>query len=578
MGGFDWGQFRALFWAIHRGEERADDGMGTGGGGDDTMRVAGLLVSFLMVAGMLFTGGLQLGRAGVSVLSAFNMVVLALVLACLTMGFYAAVSGLFLVSDLAFYVALPVSGQAILWAKLANFVVGAVASDAAILPLGLGVLFGRGEGPLAWLLMLLGFVLCALAINVALVLIVLPLMRFSRLAADKDRFARVLGVVMTLLVVGIVLGVSFGGAQADGSGEMDAGLVAAMMEGIASTPVARVLLTVLCPPYALGGIVFAGQGMAPLLGVLGMAALLACYVLLLNWCAGRWYFEAVRGLAGGAGARSTRRYGAGELAGKVGPRSQFAAFVSEDMAQLVRVPYFFNQFVVSQWLMPVIMLTAIGGSVVMAGDSVPFGEIRQLAVTVTLDSEVVILPFVLICFLALFSGVLSYVFAQAVGRDGRDFFYFRSMPVDLRSYTLAKFVAGELVGRAPVAAILLVGFAVLGLPALTTLACLALYVFVLAACDLVSLGLGMQSPNLAWESEAELAKGGDALGRLIVSLVATVVLMALPAACILAPLLFSVSLGAAGPVAAVVIAGAEAAAAAAWVCGPALRRLAKIEP
>lgn len=148
MGGFDWGQFRALFWAIRRGEERADDGMGTGGGGDDTMRVAGLLVSFLMVAGMLFAGGLQLGRAGVSVLSAFNMVVLALLLACLTMGFYAAVSSLFLVSDLAFYVALPVSGQAILWAKLANFVVGAVASDAAILPLGLGVLLGRGRVPL----------------------------------------------------------------------------------------------------------------------------------------------------------------------------------------------------------------------------------------------------------------------------------------------------------------------------------------------------------------------------------------------------------------------------------------------
>lgn len=149
MGGFDWGQFSALFWAIRRGEEHADDGMGTRAGGGDSARLMGLLISFLMVAVMLFAGGLKLGQAGASVLSAFNLSVLALVFTSLTVGFYSAVSSLFFASDLAFYVALPVSGQAVLWAKLANFIAGAVVTDAAILPLGVGVLLGRGEGPLA---------------------------------------------------------------------------------------------------------------------------------------------------------------------------------------------------------------------------------------------------------------------------------------------------------------------------------------------------------------------------------------------------------------------------------------------
>lgn len=228
MGGFDWGQFSALFWAIRRGEEHADDGMGTRAGGGDSARLMGLLISFLMVAGMLFTGGLKLGQAGASVLSAFNLSVLALVFTSLTVGFYSAVSSLFFASDLAFYVALPVSGQAVLWAKLANFIAGAVATDAAILPLGLGVLLGRGEGPLAWLALVVAFALCALAVNVALVLVVLPLMRFSRIAANKDRFARVLGVVVTLLVLGVVFTVSFGG-QSGETGEPDANAVAAMM-------------------------------------------------------------------------------------------------------------------------------------------------------------------------------------------------------------------------------------------------------------------------------------------------------------------------------------------------------------
>ena len=286
----------------------------------------------------------------------------------------------------------------------------------------------------------------------------------------------------------------------------------------------------------------------------------------------------MRGLAGGAGTRSTRRYDVSELAGKVRARSQLAAFVSEDMAQLMRVPYFFNQFVLSQWLMPVIIIFAVGASVVAAGSSVSFGEIREAAGLFALDSEAAVLPLALTVFLALFSGMLSYVFAQAVGRDGRDFFYFRAMPVDLRSYVLAKFVAGELVGRVPIAVILLAGTLVIGLPLSTILACLALYVFVLAACDLVSLALGIRSPNLGWESEDELAHGGDAFGRMIVSLVATVVVMALPVACGVVPLLLEIEVGVVGPVAAVAVAGAEACAAMAYVLGPTLQKLAAVEP
>ena len=62
------------------------------------------------------------------------------------------------------------------------------------------------------------------------------------------------------------------------------------------------------------------------------------------------------------------------------------------------------------------------------------------------------------------------------------------------------------------------------------------------------------------------------------SLVATVVVMALPSTCVVAPLLLEIEVGAAGPIAAVAIAAVEAAAAAVYACGPALRRLATVEP
>ena len=60
MAGFDWVQFRALFGAIRKGEERSDNGMGKSGGTSGTSRIVSLVFSFGMIAAMLLAGGLKL--------------------------------------------------------------------------------------------------------------------------------------------------------------------------------------------------------------------------------------------------------------------------------------------------------------------------------------------------------------------------------------------------------------------------------------------------------------------------------------------------------------------------------------
>lgn len=184
MAGFDWAQFRALFGAIRKGEERADIGMGKSGGTSGASRIVSLVFSFGMIAAMLLVGGLKLGQMGASVLTAFELSVVTLVAISLTMGFYTAVSSLFFSGDIAFYLALPVGGTTIVWAKLANYMAGMMVVDLAMLPLSLGVLAGRGEGPLTWVIVVLAFLLCCVAVNVALVLVALPIVRFSKLVAD----------------------------------------------------------------------------------------------------------------------------------------------------------------------------------------------------------------------------------------------------------------------------------------------------------------------------------------------------------------------------------------------------------
>ena len=183
-----------------------------------------------------------------SVLTAFELSVVTLVAISLTMGFYTAVSSLFFSGDIAFYLALPVGGTTIVWAKLANYMAGMMVVDLAMLPLSLGVLAGRGEGPLTWVIVVLAFLLCCVAVNVALVLVALPIVRFSKLVADKDRFARVFGLVSTVFALVIVVVATMGAY--DGADGIDAAAAASMVGGIASAPVARVAFCLLCPPLA----------------------------------------------------------------------------------------------------------------------------------------------------------------------------------------------------------------------------------------------------------------------------------------------------------------------------------------
>lgn len=301
-------------------------------------------------------------------------------------------------------------------------------------------------------------------------------------------------------------------------------------------------------------------------------------MVLLSVLSGRWYFDAVRGMAGGSATSSHGRYEAAELAQAVGSRSQFKAFFSVSVAQLVRVPAFFNQFVLTMWVLPAIMaFTGMAGAVGSSEDA-SFDEIRAVAVTMPLDGASGFVLLFATALLAFFCCLLSYTFMRSVSMDGRDFFLFRTMPCDFGSYLMAKFAALTLVGRGPVVVLLLVAFLVLGLPPVTLLAMLAFFVLATATCDLLALIIGARKPNLGWASESELSSSGEALVLLLLSLVLSLLVMALPLACAIVPLVLGLDAGALPILGALALLAAEFLAIRAYACGPATRWLATIEP
>ncbi|MBM6815677.1 hypothetical protein H6A23_00690 [Olsenella uli] len=588
--GLSWRQFRVMLRVIMRGEQHLDStGMGLGGDGESRKGLWGSLGAgarkvamgflFLLLAAMFFMMGFMLGEVGTTPYVAFSLCVVCLVGLTLLTGLYQAVNILYFVRDLGYYLTLPVSATTIMWAKLAHFLGMSIIGDLILLPVGLGCLLSAGAGPGAWVAMTLAFVLCAVAVNLALVIVCVPIMRFSRLAHDKDRFSRVFGGIIIVLVLVIGVGSQFA-LQGDGLASLASG-----SEQLLSGGAPAVVMGLLCPPSLFARLVVSGDALVAAGGLLAMLASVAVYAAVLSAVSRRWYFEGVQALQGAGGKRGRRVEGA-ELSQVTRTRGALAANLSRDWKMMVRVPVFFNQFVLSSLLMPLYFIAIIVVSGVVgvsqASDAgldpaALLGMARELTSLLALDSPALVWCAVVVLVFGLFLGFSSYSFTMGVSRDGEDFFFMRGLPMNWSAYLAAKFVAPFALSSVPMLVLFVIAIVALGVPAASGAYLILVYLGATISLGLLSLGLGALFPRLTWDNEAQLVKGGGATLMVFAGLVIGAVVMALPALALLGCVLWGAF---AAPVAlglALAIFVLECAALAWWVLGPCARSLSRRE-
>lgn len=591
--GLSWRQLRVMLRVIRKGEQHLDNtGMGLGGDESGEKRRGGLWgrlgagarkaamgLLFLLVAAMFFMMGYLMGRVGVTPYQAFSVCLVALVGLTVLTGLYQAVNILYFVRDLGYYLTLPVSATTIMWAKLVHFLSLSLLGDLIIVPVALGCLLSVGAAPGTWVAVVVAYALAALAVNLALVIVCVPVMRFSRLAHDKDRFSRVFGGLIVVLALAIGVGSQFA-FRGDGLASLASGAGDVLSGGAPA-----VVMGVLCPPSLLARPVLEGDALGMLGALLGMLASVAVYAVILSAVARRWYFEGVQALQGAGGRRGRRVEGA-ELARATRTRGAFAANLGRDWKTMVRVPVFFNQFVLSSLLMPLyfVVIMAVSGAVGVsqaseAGvDPMALLEMaRALTAGLTFDSAGLAWCAVGVLVFGLFLGFSSYSFTMGVSRDGEDFFFLRGLPMDWRAYLASKFVAPFALSTVPMLVLIVALLVVLGVPAASGLYLVAVYLGATVSLGLLSLGLGALFPRLSWENEAQLVKGGGATLMVFAGLIVGVVVMALPALALLAGALWGVLAIPAALGLALVAFVVECVGLAWWVLGPCARSLSRRE-
>ncbi len=556
---FSFSHFRSMLSVIRRGEVREEiDAEGLLGSSSDKLsptakRVfSGVLLVVLCL--VLFGGGCVTASASdLDIIRVFFMMVASLVVLVVVMGFYQAVNMLYFVKDLNFYLALPVSAVTIMGAKLAYYILSQVAINCVVVSFGLGFLAGRGADPASFVILILAFLPCVIATALALIIIVIPVMRFSRIAADKDKFARVFGTLATIVSVLVAFAVNLVTRSASSSTMSSLG-------DAASHGIVGVVLAVVCAPTLLISEVFAGN---VVLGLVGMYALALIYVAVTALFAKKWYFEGVRSIQGGSGKKSRKRYSAGELAGAVKQRGQFKAFLAQDVANLVRVPAFFQQFVLPMFIGS-LGIALIGVVSIYSKDAEEFNEISGLLLTANVDANTYLALVFALMAIGIFSCLTSHLFSFALGRDGEDFFFLRAMPLNMRDYVASKFASGYLIARVPVFVVLLVAAIVVGIPVDAAVVAVLACALPLTAVDLLMFAIGSKKPRLAWENEAQLCRQSDATLYMFIAFIVGIVAFALPGMAAFMISLLGIS-GYVGAFAIFAIGAAEVAGAGAFV-------------
>ncbi len=588
---FSWHQFRVMLRVIVRGEKTVDNtGMGLGDDGAPKRRgLAGKIGSgarkvamallFLLLVVMFFMLGVGLHLMGVSPYAAFSLAVVALVTMTVLTGLYQAVNVLYFVRDLSYYLTLPISTTSVMWAKLAHFLAVSVAGDLIFAPVALGCLWAEGSGIAACAVALLAYVLCAVAVDLALVIVCVPLMRFSRLAHDKDRFSRLFGGLIIVLALCVGAGSQFA-LNGDGLASLAGGA-----EDLLGAGPAAVVLALLCPPTLVARQVVSGAPLEVALGLFAMVALVVLYAAVLSLIAGRWYFEGVQSVQD-AGAKRGRVVKGSELVRATSSRGSFATNLARDWKMMVRVPVFFNQFVLSSLLMPlyfVVIMIVSGAMGVSSAEDAGVGVsellemVRLLCGSLSFSEVPLVWVAVGVLGFSVLLGFSSYSYTMAVSRDGEDFFFLRALPMDWRGYLMAKLTSPYLLSNVPMLVLMAVALVVCGVPVAVGLYLVVLYLAATGALALLSLGMGGLFPRLDWDNEAQLVKGGGATLMVFAGVVVGVVVVLIPALALLGSAQWGVIEPAVSLALALVVLALECAGLTWWVLFPVARSLSRRE-
>ena len=355
----------------------------------------------------------------------------------LLFGVLQAIPTLYHESNLEILLVLPIKPQVIIAGKLTQAFLPVLLFPFTIFYPALithGIMTGR---PWLFFVQSLPFMLLITLAPFAVVTILLMiLMRYTKLARDKDRFQMVTSIVVILLAVGFSLFINM-----QSSSQMPG---ASLFAPDGSAPLLSGALPYLPSSWLANGMLVYADSWYSILN--GLAALLfnLAVLALLFFLAKHLYLPGVLGMK--AGGKEARKLTRDQTMRALGPRSAYRAILARDIKLLLRTPAFFTQTVLAVVLLPLLMIGIMVITFIQL-EKAPGMDLSFLALlkfwgaSGQWKESLWLLVLISSGVAAFFSGT-NTMSASAISRQGKLFAYSKLAPVPIHTQVMAWLTPG----------------------------------------------------------------------------------------------------------------------------------------
>ncbi|MCL2404665.1 MAG: hypothetical protein FWC92_03855 [Defluviitaleaceae bacterium] len=256
--------------------------------------------------------------------------------------------------------------------------------------------------------------------------LVMLLMRVTRLGRNPDRYTLIVGI----LAIAIAVGFSMYSNQAFAI-DQELLLDAVMGEPVALTTLNTLFIGNGFAAQAFGATaIFGGALHNQLINI----AVAVVAVVIFFWLAGRLYFAGVIGLS--ESGAPTKKMTVEDIAASSQGRGKFYSYLVKELKLVFRSPTVFMNCVLVAFIMPIILLASL----------VPLmrsGEFDELLYLINFSNpRVSAMVMVIMCAVGFFVGGMITVAGTAISREGRNIFIMKYLPVPYPTQLNAKAVSG----------------------------------------------------------------------------------------------------------------------------------------
>jgi ABC-2 type transport system permease protein len=342
-----------------------------------------------------------------------------------------------------------------------------------------------------WVYAALTFLILPIIPLVIASLIIMPIMRFTSFAKNKDRFRFVTSLLVIVLALGINFGIQKFAVQAVQPGQLQNLFIKGNNSLIGT--VSKIF------PSSK----FATESLVNISNLTGLTNIFLFLILsiiafiIFQYFGELLYFKGVMGVSESASRR--RKLSKAELNRNTIKNSILKTYLLKELRLLFRTPSYFMNCVLMNFLYPLLLLFPF---LAQSKGSSSLGQIGKLLLDKSIAGYVLVIAFGVIIFVSTSNGITS----TSISREGQNLYINKYLPVSYMDQIIAKVLSGVSMGIAGMLALLIVAIILFKIQIFMIFGILLTGLVGILFTAFTGILIDLQNPKLNWDTEQKAVK------------------------------------------------------------------------